>query len=86
MLKGCLDDVCIHMMPSRLLGDPGSRMRLGWAGGGLSGSGSLGDSSQPSPLCQTLLLEKLRVAKRPANEATFNIFYYLLACSDSALR
>uniref|UniRef100_A0A663MIJ8 Myosin XVIIIA n=1 Tax=Athene cunicularia TaxID=194338 RepID=A0A663MIJ8_ATHCN len=34
---------------------------------------------------QTLLLEKLRVAKRPANEATFNIFYYLLACSDSAL-
>ncbi|NWR76363.1 MY18A protein, partial [Centropus unirufus] len=35
---------------------------------------------------QTLLLEKLRVARRPANEATFNIFYYLLACSDSALR
>ncbi|XP_014808712.1 PREDICTED: unconventional myosin-XVIIIa isoform X14 [Calidris pugnax] len=35
---------------------------------------------------QTLLLEKLRVAKRPANEATFNIFYYLLACSDSTLR
>ncbi|NWS77192.1 MY18A protein, partial [Crotophaga sulcirostris] len=35
---------------------------------------------------QTLLLEKLRVARRPSNEATFNIFYYLLACSDSALR
>ncbi|NXS68167.1 MY18A protein, partial [Pandion haliaetus] len=35
---------------------------------------------------QTLLLEKLRVTKRPANEATFNVFYYLLACSDSALR
>uniref|UniRef100_A0A663FA38 Myosin XVIIIA n=1 Tax=Aquila chrysaetos chrysaetos TaxID=223781 RepID=A0A663FA38_AQUCH len=35
---------------------------------------------------QTLLLEKLRVAKRPANEATFNVFYYLLACSDSTLR
>ncbi|XP_071431269.1 unconventional myosin-XVIIIa isoform X9 [Pithys albifrons albifrons] len=35
---------------------------------------------------QTLLLEKLRVARRPANEATFNIFYYLLACSDSTLR
>ncbi|XP_076211090.1 unconventional myosin-XVIIIa isoform X4 [Aptenodytes patagonicus] len=35
---------------------------------------------------QTLLLEKLRVAKRPASEATFNVFYYLLACSDSALR
>uniref|UniRef100_A0A670KA22 Myosin XVIIIA n=1 Tax=Podarcis muralis TaxID=64176 RepID=A0A670KA22_PODMU len=29
---------------------------------------------------QTMLLEKLRVAKRPANEATFNVFYYLLAC------
>ncbi|NXI38329.1 MY18A protein, partial [Galbula dea] len=35
---------------------------------------------------QTLLLEKLRVAKHPANEATFNVFYYLLACPDSALR
>ncbi|KAM4647926.1 unconventional myosin-XVIIIa isoform 3-T3 [Amazona ochrocephala] len=35
---------------------------------------------------QTLLLERLRVAKRPANEATFNVFYYLMACSDSALR
>ncbi|XP_068765637.1 unconventional myosin-XVIIIa isoform X16 [Struthio camelus] len=35
---------------------------------------------------QTLLLEKLRVARRPANEATFNVFYYLLACSDNALR
>ncbi|XP_065709094.1 unconventional myosin-XVIIIa isoform X6 [Patagioenas fasciata] len=35
---------------------------------------------------QTLLLEKLRVARRPANESTFNVFYYLLACSDSALR
>ncbi|XP_055652260.1 unconventional myosin-XVIIIa isoform X3 [Falco peregrinus] len=35
---------------------------------------------------QTLLLEKLRVTKRPANEATFNIFYYLLASSDSTLR
>nr|XP_034995625.1 unconventional myosin-XVIIIa isoform X5 [Zootoca vivipara] len=35
---------------------------------------------------QTMLLEKLRVAKRPVNEATFNVFYYLLACSDNALR
>ncbi|NXB21010.1 MY18A protein, partial [Rhagologus leucostigma] len=35
---------------------------------------------------QTLLLEKLRVARRPASEATFNVFYYLLACSDSTLR
>lgn len=60
------------------------KARVGW--GGLSGSGALRDSSQPSHLCQTLLLEKLRVAKRPANEATFNVFYYLLACSDSTLR
>ncbi|XP_052053052.1 unconventional myosin-XVIIIa isoform X2 [Apodemus sylvaticus] len=35
---------------------------------------------------QTMLLEKLRVARRPANEATFNVFYYLLACGDAALR
>ncbi|XP_058019822.1 unconventional myosin-XVIIIa [Ahaetulla prasina] len=35
---------------------------------------------------QTMLLEKLRVAKRPSNEATFNVFYYLLACPDNALR
>lgn len=41
---------------------------------------------KPPPVSQTLLLEKLRVARRPANEATFNVFYYLLACSDSALR
>ncbi|XP_044286526.1 unconventional myosin-XVIIIa isoform X3 [Varanus komodoensis] len=35
---------------------------------------------------QTMLLEKLRVAKRPAGEATFNVFFYLLACPDNALR
>ncbi|XP_071066560.1 unconventional myosin-XVIIIa isoform X5 [Dasypus novemcinctus] len=35
---------------------------------------------------QTMLLEKLRVARHPANEATFNVFYYLLACGDSTLR
>ncbi|KAK2507533.1 hypothetical protein MC885_003223, partial [Smutsia gigantea] len=35
---------------------------------------------------QTLLLEKTRVARRPANEATFNVFYYLLACGDGSLR
>ncbi|XP_066877732.1 unconventional myosin-XVIIIa isoform X11 [Kogia breviceps] len=35
---------------------------------------------------QTMLLEKLRVARRPAGEATFNIFYYLLACGDGTLR
>ncbi|XP_072286701.1 unconventional myosin-XVIIIa isoform X15 [Pyxicephalus adspersus] len=35
---------------------------------------------------QTMLLEKLRVARRPENEASFNIFYYLLAGADSTLR
>nr|XP_032644650.1 unconventional myosin-XVIIIa isoform X18 [Chelonoidis abingdonii] len=35
---------------------------------------------------QTMLLEKLRVTKRPANEATFNVFYYLLSGADNALR
>ncbi|KAL1779351.1 unconventional myosin-XVIIIa isoform X3 [Sigmodon hispidus] len=35
---------------------------------------------------QTMLLEKLRVARRPTNESTFNVFYYLLACGDSTLR
>ncbi|XP_030655260.1 unconventional myosin-XVIIIa isoform X6 [Nomascus leucogenys] len=35
---------------------------------------------------QTMLLEKLRVARRPASEATFNVFYYLLACGDGTLR
>ncbi|XP_048970784.1 unconventional myosin-XVIIIa isoform X18 [Canis lupus baileyi] len=35
---------------------------------------------------QTMLLEKLRVARRPASEATFNVFYYLLACADGTLR
>ncbi|XP_078404099.1 myosin-XVIIIa isoform X3 [Cetorhinus maximus] len=35
---------------------------------------------------QTLLLEKLRVSKRPGNEGTFNVFYYLLAGADNTLR
>uniref|UniRef100_A0A8C6RMQ1 Unconventional myosin-XVIIIa n=1 Tax=Nannospalax galili TaxID=1026970 RepID=A0A8C6RMQ1_NANGA len=35
---------------------------------------------------QTMLLEKLRVARRPSSEATFNVFYYLLACGDGTLR
>lgn len=64
----------------------GSKDEAGVGWGGLGGSGALGDGSQLSHLHQTLLLEKLRVAKRPANEATFNVFYYLLACSDSTLR
>ncbi|KAM4797256.1 unconventional myosin-XVIIIa isoform 3-T3 [Rhinophrynus dorsalis] len=35
---------------------------------------------------QTMLLEKLRVARRPENEASFNVFYYLLAGADNTLR
>ncbi|KAM8976296.1 unconventional myosin-XVIIIa isoform 2-T2 [Pelodytes ibericus] len=35
---------------------------------------------------QTMLLEKLRVARRPENEASFNAFYYLLAGADNTLR
>ncbi|XP_048468534.1 unconventional myosin-XVIIIa isoform X8 [Rhincodon typus] len=35
---------------------------------------------------QTMLLEKLRVSKRPENEGAFNVFYYLMAGADSALR
>ncbi|XP_054460465.1 unconventional myosin-XVIIIa-like isoform X6 [Anoplopoma fimbria] len=35
---------------------------------------------------QTMLLEKLRVSKRPAAESTFNVFYYMMAGADSSLR
>ncbi|XP_048853883.1 unconventional myosin-XVIIIa-like isoform X3 [Brienomyrus brachyistius] len=35
---------------------------------------------------QTMLLEKLRVARRPMGETTFNVFYYLMAGADSSLR
>ncbi|XP_056140600.1 unconventional myosin-XVIIIa-like [Lampris incognitus] len=35
---------------------------------------------------QTMLLEKTRVTKRPEGEATFNVFYYLMAGVDSTLR
>ncbi|KAJ8266379.1 hypothetical protein GJAV_G00129760 [Gymnothorax javanicus] len=35
---------------------------------------------------QTMLLEKLRVARRPEGEATFNVFYYMMAGADSSLR
>lgn len=35
---------------------------------------------------QTMLLEKLRVTKRPASESTFNVFYYMMAGADSNLR
>ncbi|XP_075760678.1 unconventional myosin-XVIIIa isoform X22 [Pelodiscus sinensis] len=35
---------------------------------------------------QTMLLERLRVTRRPANETTFHVFYYLLAATDNALR
>ncbi|XP_063060919.1 unconventional myosin-XVIIIa isoform X3 [Engraulis encrasicolus] len=35
---------------------------------------------------QTMLLEKLRVTKRPESESTFNVFYYMMAGADSTLR
>ncbi|XP_067864347.1 unconventional myosin-XVIIIa isoform X5 [Heptranchias perlo] len=35
---------------------------------------------------QTMLLEKLRVSKRPGSEGTFNVFYYLMAGADNSLR
>ncbi|XP_069471389.1 unconventional myosin-XVIIIa isoform X5 [Ambystoma mexicanum] len=35
---------------------------------------------------QTMLLEKLRVAKRPENEATFKVFYYLVSGADTNLK
>ncbi|XP_027136625.1 unconventional myosin-XVIIIa isoform X6 [Larimichthys crocea] len=35
---------------------------------------------------QTMLLEKLRVSRRPEAESTFNVFYYMLAGADSGLR
>uniref|UniRef100_A0A4W5LKD8 Myosin XVIIIA n=1 Tax=Hucho hucho TaxID=62062 RepID=A0A4W5LKD8_9TELE len=35
---------------------------------------------------QTMLLEKLRVTKRPESESTFNVFYYMMSGADSALR
>ncbi|XP_068455923.1 unconventional myosin-XVIIIa-like isoform X4 [Clinocottus analis] len=35
---------------------------------------------------QTMLLEKMRVTRRPAGESTFNVFYYLMAGLDSSLR
>ncbi|XP_035767250.1 unconventional myosin-XVIIIa-like [Neolamprologus brichardi] len=35
---------------------------------------------------QTMLLEKLRVSRRPEGESTFNVFYYMMAGADSSLR
>nr|XP_046171101.1 unconventional myosin-XVIIIa-like isoform X11 [Oncorhynchus gorbuscha] len=35
---------------------------------------------------QTMLLEKLRVTKRPETESTFNVFYYMMSGADSTLR
>ncbi|KAM4590088.1 unconventional myosin-XVIIIa isoform 5-T5 [Fundulus diaphanus] len=35
---------------------------------------------------QTMLLEKMRVSRRPEAESTFNVFYYLMAGADSVLR
>ncbi|TWW77777.1 Unconventional myosin-XVIIIa [Takifugu flavidus] len=35
---------------------------------------------------QTMLLEKLRVSRRPEAESTFNVFYYVMSGADSSLR
>ncbi|XP_058269855.1 unconventional myosin-XVIIIa isoform X8 [Hemibagrus wyckioides] len=35
---------------------------------------------------QTMLLEKLRVAKRPEAESAYNVFYYMMAGADNTLR
>nr|XP_046267282.1 unconventional myosin-XVIIIa [Scatophagus argus] len=35
---------------------------------------------------QTMLLEKMRVTRRPEGESTYNVFYYLMAGVDSSLR
>ncbi|KAM9469006.1 unconventional myosin-XVIIIa isoform 4-T5 [Clarias gariepinus] len=35
---------------------------------------------------QTMLLEKLRVVKRPETESTYNVFYYMMAGADNTLR
>ncbi|XP_051521875.1 unconventional myosin-XVIIIa isoform X11 [Myxocyprinus asiaticus] len=35
---------------------------------------------------QTMLLEKLRVVKRPEAECTFNVFYFMMAGADNTLR
>uniref|UniRef100_A0A8C7L2B8 Myosin XVIIIAa n=1 Tax=Oncorhynchus kisutch TaxID=8019 RepID=A0A8C7L2B8_ONCKI len=35
---------------------------------------------------QTMLLEKLRVTRRPEGESTFNVFYYMMAGADSSLK
>ncbi|XP_017268076.1 unconventional myosin-XVIIIa isoform X4 [Kryptolebias marmoratus] len=35
---------------------------------------------------QTMLLEKMRVTRRPERQSAFNVFYYLMAGADSSLR
>nr|XP_046244062.1 unconventional myosin-XVIIIa isoform X11 [Scatophagus argus] len=35
---------------------------------------------------QTMLLDKLRVSRRPEAESTFNVFYYMMAGADNSLR
>ncbi len=33
-----------------------------------------------------MLLEKFRVTRRPETESSFNVFYYLMAGADAALK
>ncbi|CAG6007021.1 unnamed protein product, partial [Menidia menidia] len=35
---------------------------------------------------QTMLLEKIRVSRRPEEESTFNVFYYMMAGADNSQR
>lgn len=41
---------------------------------------------RPAVALQTMLLEKMRVTRRPGGESTFNVFYYLMAGIESSLR
>lgn len=49
-------------------------------------SPKVADRLQPASVSQTMLLEKLRVSRRPEAESTFNVFYYVMAAADSSLR
>lgn len=49
-------------------------------------SPKVADRLQPASVSQTMLLEKLRVSRRPEAESTFNVFSYVMAAADSSLR